>query len=698
MSTWKSTLESLPNLVKYLLVGGVVVFISFLFPNNRKFKYEFDRGQEWRYEDLRAPFDYAVLRPEEELEKERERVKSNHAPYYVLDPEISRLSKSAFNVSFQQQLEQVKAERQFNDVLKRPERYEQFGERFLDNIYQRGIVKLSEAHQGVDNDFVINIIRGNTKHPQTTGNLMFMKDAQSLLTDSLPYSRLSEPEFLYPVLEGALMANILYNDTLTERMLKEELSQIALYKGRVSKGDLIIPQGGYITDDVYRKLVSYKIQFEEEVTSQQSYYGVLSGYFLLSLLIIGIFLFYVKLYAQSVFSKFNKLLFILLWLVAFSYLVYGIEELGILSTYIIPFCIVPIVIKTFFNARLALFTHLSVVLLASFLSSQGFEFTFLQIVAGVTVLISDADTRDWTKFFYSMFYIFMVYAVGYVGLSLIQEGQLSDVDWRVMSWLLLSTFMTLLAYPLIPLLERLFGFTSSITLVELSDMNRPLLRKLAEKAPGTLQHSLQVANLSEEAARAIGADHLLVKVGALYHDIGKTREPDYFIENQRGKNLHEDLTDLESAKVIIGHVEEGIKMARKARFPKIIIDFIATHHGTTRVEYFYRSYLKQHPDEEVDESQFRYPGPIPQTKEQTIMMMADSIEAACKSLKQPTGENLSALIDKIIAGKIQHGQFENSDLTFEELNTCKEVFKQLMKSVHHGRIEYPEEEETKEES
>jgi len=251
-------------------------------------------------------------------------------------------------------------------------------------------------------------------------------------------------------------------------------------------------------------------------------------------------------------------------------------------------------------------------------------------------------------------------------------------------------FLTLLAYPLIPLLARLFGFVSSITLVELSDMNRPLLQELALKAPGTLQHSLQVANLSEAAARRVGANPLLVKVAALYHDIGKTKQPEYFIENLAGKSPHEELSYLESAKVIIDHVTEGVKMAKKYRLPNVLINFIKTHHGTTRTEYFYRNYVNENPDKEFDESLFRYPGPIPKSKEETIMMMADSIEAACKSLKNPSEGDINQLIDKIIAGKISQGQFNDSEMTFEELEICKSVFKQLMKSVHHVRIEYPE--------
>ncbi len=261
------------------------------------------------------------------------------------------------------------------------------------------------------------------------------------------------------------------------------------------------------------------------------------------------------------------------------------------------------------------------------------------------------------------------------------------------TWFFLSVFLTLLAYPLIPLLERLFGFTSSITLVELSDMNRPLLRELAMKAPGTLQHSLQVANLAEAAARQIDANPLLVKVAALYHDVGKTLNPVYFIENQGARNPHEGISNLESAKIIIGHVTEGVKMARKYGLPKVLIDFIRTHHGTTLVEYFFRKHLKEHPEEQVDADQFRYPGPRPSTVEETILMLADSIEAACKSIKDPTEQDIDEQVDKIVAGKISKGQLEQSTMTFQELEECKKVFKKTMKSIHHVRIEYPEEQQ-----
>ena len=683
-------------MVKYLMVAGVVAFITFLFPNNAKFKYEFDKGQSWRYEDLRAPFDFAIRKPQEEVQAEKKKLQESFTPYYELDQEVITEKKRSLAGEFDHQLELVREEGQFEDVVRQPQKYLQFGKHFLESLFQKGILKLAPEHEGKGEDFVINVVRGNTTQAQTVGNLLFVEEAKGLLSDSLPRSKLAEPEFLYPILEGLISPNLTYNDTLSRKILEEELSEVPTFRGRVPKGQLIVTKGAYITDDIYQKLISFQAQYEEEVTQKQSYLGVFIGYLLLSSLIIGVFLLYVRLYAKPVFYSFNKLIFILLLLVVYSYFVYAVEQVEALSTYMIPFCILPIVIKNFYDERLALFTHLVVVLLASFLSSLGYEFAFLQILAGIVVLLSDVETREWSRFFYSIFFIFLIYATGYLGLSLIVEGNIMEVDWTEVTWLALSAFLTLLAYPLIPLLERFFGFTSSITLVELSDMNRPLLRELSLKAPGTMQHSLQVANLADEAARKIGANPLLVRVGALYHDVGKTLKPEYFIENQSGKNPHDELSDLESAKVIISHVTEGVKMAKKARLPAILIDFIKTHHGTTRAEYFYRNYIKDNPELEVDENDFRYPGPKPRSKEETLLMMADSIEAACKSLKSPSEEDLNNLIDKIIAGKTTQGQLEHSNMTFEELEVCKKSFKQMMKSVHHVRIEYPEEKAKKE--
>ena len=508
--------------------------------------------------------------------------------------------------------------------------------------------------------------------------------------DSLPYAPLQEPEFIFPLIENAFQANLFYSEALTERVKNEQINSIPTTQGRVKKGDLIIPKDGIVTQKIYQTLISYKDQYEIEVSQNKAHITVFAGYFLLTSLIIGVLLLYLKLEAWEVMEKFNKLLFILMWIMLYSYLVYLVESFEDLNAWLIPFCIVPIVIKSFYNDRIALFIHITIVLIASFLSSLGYEFTFLQILAGIVAVLTSKETK-WSSFFLSILYISLTFGLGYLGLALIKEGNIYTIDWSNYAYLFTSFILTLLAFPLIPLLERIFGFTSSIRLVELSDMNRPLLKKLSIEAPGTLQHSLQVANLAEAAASEIGANQLLVKVAALYHDIGKTIEPLNFIENQNSQNPHDKLTELKSAKIIISHVTEGVLLAKKYRLPSVLIDFIKTHHGTTKVEYFYRNFLKNHPDETISIKDFTYPGPKPKTKEQTILMLADSIEASCKSLKDPTMEELEDFVDKVIDYKIKNEQLSESALSFEELEKCRAVFKQLLKSILHIRVEYPEE-------
>ncbi len=609
-----------------------------------------------------------------------------------MDTNIAKQQKKKFTAAFDRQVAAAERDKQFEHVRKYPKRYKKYAYNFLDRIYARGIGDISPEHANKGKDFVININRGNTNKLRTLENIATVSSANEILSDSLPYSKLYEPEFLLPLLTSAIVPNMYYSDSLTQRFMNAQLDGIIPSRGMVQKGELIIAKDGIVTEDINQKLISYRKQYLNEFDAQQPYFGVFFGYFLLTLLAVGAYLMYLKEHhKEEIFDKFANLTFMLLWLVVISYLVYLVEGLESISAYLIPFCIVPIVVKNFFNERLALFTHVVVILVASYLTSLGYEFTFLQILAGIVAVLAYTDTRDWSRFFFTLLYIFFVYALGHFGLSLIKEGSINSIDYSIYPWLIISTFLTLLAIPLIPLLERLFGFTSAISLVELSDLNRPLLKELSLKAPGTLQHSLQVANLSEAAATAIGANALLVKVAALYHDIGKTVKPEYFIENQKGDNPHSTLSNFDSAKIIINHVTDGVKLAKKNKLPTVLIDFIKTHHGDTRVEYFYRNQLKENPDKQFDESLFRYPGPRPRTKEETILMVADSLEAASKSLRNPTGQDIDQLVDNIIAGKITNGQFENSELSFEELEKCIKVFKELLRSINHVRIEYPEE-------
>lgn len=676
---------------KYLMALAVVVFFTMLCPEHVQFQYSFREGQIWSYEDLVAPFDFPVLKTPSEVEAEEETLKASFAPFYSVDGSVPRAQTERFEQAFFEQLKRAQNQSEFDELARNPENHLNYGKRLLNYIYHKGIIRLDEAHQQQGDELVIELIQGNATQRKTRQQLFTAEQATDVLLDSLPYSGLPYAEFLLPILSDVLEPNITFNDSLTNSYFKQQLSERSQAAGVVSKGELIVRSGGRVDADTYRDLWSFEQFYQQEMASDSTYYKVMLGYFLLALFIVGVFVLYLQAYESFIFKNFKELAFLLMWLAAYSYLMYIVERTDGVSPYLIPFCIIPVVVKIFYHERLAFFTHLIVVLLASVLTSQGYEFTIIQILAGIVAVMSNADARNWSKFFISMLNIFLAYSLAHLGLTLIQEGAFLAVGMDIYFWFFGNVFLTLLAYPMIPLLERLFGFVSSISLVELSDMNRPLLRELALKAPGTLQHSLQVANLSESAAGAIGANALLVKVAALYHDIGKSIQPEYFIENQSGENPHDELTKKESAAIIIAHVTEGAKLARKNKLPEVLTRFIKTHHGTTRVEYFYRKHCKECPEGEEDAADFTYPGPRPVSREETILMLADSLEASSKSLRNPTAQDIDDLVENIIEYKIRNNQLDESAMSFEELHTCKAVFRKILRSIHHVRVEYPKE-------
>ncbi len=675
---------------KYMLVILSIVAISLLFPNSSRFKYEFRPNGIWGYDDLISPFDFGILKTQDELDAERSDAERNASPYYEYDGKIIQEVVKAFGTEFDKKLEAAKGTDLYSDVTVVPSKYRQFGEELIKTTYEQGVAEIAPAHRSLPPETVFQVVKGNTNSAITKQGLISLDKAEEVLGDALFDSGLAEAEFLIPVFSDILRPNVTYSKEMSEKFKDQSMTEIAETKGMVSRGTVIISKGETITDEKFRQLESYKQEFQKQVGGSNAGWFVFAGYLLLTTLIIGMLLLFLRFHTPEVYRSLPKMIAIFIWPVIFSFMVYLVENTGNLSSYLIPFCIVPIIINHFFNARLALFVHIVIILIASFLSSLGYEFTFLQLLAGIVAIFTNLRSGTLTGFFTSMVFIFLTYSAGFLGLSLIQEGGLSSVEWQTFGWLFLSSLLTMMAYALVPLLEKVFGFTTKITLSELSDMNLPLLRDLSLKAPGTLQHSLQVANLCEAASNAIGADTQLVKVAALYHDIGKMARPEYYIENQKGENPHKQISDLESAKIIIEHVTEGEKLAKKHRLPKVLLDFIMTHHGTTRVEWFYRNHCNANPDIEVDESVFRYPGPIPFTKEQTILMIADSVEAASKSLDKPTQEDIEKLVDGIIKGKIALGQLANSPLTFKELEICTKVFKSTLGSIHHVRVEYPE--------
>jgi putative nucleotidyltransferase with HDIG domain len=403
-----------------------------------------------------------------------------------------------------------------------------------------------------------------------------------------------------------------------------------------------------------------------------------------------------RIFHPTDFHNLRNLLFLLGAITVFLYLVkltislqpFNADNLGL---YAIPFCIVPIVISNFFGSRLANYVHVVVVFLAGFIVPLGYEFLFLQFMAGLLAVLLNERTHYWSQFFASVGLIFLCYCLAYIGISLTQVGQIEDIRWGVLGWLAINGLLTLLAYPFIPLFERLFGFVSSITLAELSDLNRPLIKQIYEKAPGTFWHSIQVSNLAEAACSEIKANAMLAKVGALYHDIGKMKNPAYFIENQKTEiNPHDELLPTESARIIKEHVTHGIALAKEAGLPNIIIDFIRTHHGNTRIEVFYQRQQKEYPESRLEETLFRYPGPLPYSKETAVVMLSDSIEAASRSLKNPSNEDIDRLVENIIEHKIKQQQLTFCDISFKDIAAIKIVFKKQLRSIYHVRLSYPD--------
>ena len=660
---------------KYFFIIITLIVIGVLYPNRAYFNYDFQPGTKWKYETLKAPFNFPIIRTNDEINKEKEAIKNNFIPRFNNDPHYEKeLLIYIDNISLDS-ISETDASR-FKNFLKKE----------ITKLYTNGIVSSDDFEKIKNKGLIVNI-----KNKAVKKNFSIILTSGKAKEYLIEKTRMFFPDLVFVVENLTLKPNYIYDKEVNKNLLKELLGKVSINAGLIKKGDLIISNGDVITQDKYKILSSYKEAYSKQVGKSSSFYFLYLGYFLLSILILGLLLLYLYKNRPDIYNKPLKFLFILMWIMIFSYIVHLADNAGELYVYAIPFAIAPIIVLNFFNKQLALYLHIIIILVASLITKLGYEFTVLQLIIGMTTILIFSELRFWNTFFKGIFIILFIYITGYISLALINNGTFTGIEWKILISFIINALLLLLAYPLIPLIEKPFGFVSNITISELGDLNKPLLKELSMKAPGTLQHSLQVANLCEAAAEKIGANSLLIKVGALYHDVGKTYAPEYFIENQRkGEDPYKGLDYFDSAKKIIDHVILGEKMAIKHRLPKILQRFIVTHHGTTRVEYFYRKQLNDFPDKEFDESIFRYPGPKPKTKEETIMMIADSLEAATKSLNKPTGEEIDNMVENISKFKIDDGQLQESELTFKEFEIIKDVFKDVLKNIHHVRIEYPE--------
>ena len=536
----------------------------------------------------------------------------------------------------------------------------------------------------------IYLRRGNEIEETSIENLNTTDEISALINRRLvngPYVQAVNrfKELFYDVVQP----NVTYDEKLTNKELNAELSKIAPTKGVVNKGSRIVAKGEIVEQSTYQILKSLQAEYESQSWTASKYNWVVFGYVLLVSVALTMLLLFIKTYREHVFENNTMVTFIFFNIILMVLFTTLIVKYDANYVYVVPLCILPLVIKAFFDSRLGLFTHVITLLLLGFIVPNTSEYMFLQVIAGIVTILTVSELYKRANLFISVGQITFMYIIGYFAFHIIHEGTIDNLQWETFSLFIITGLATLFVQPLIYAYEKIFGLVSDLSLLELTDTNSKLLKNLANKAPGTFHHSLNVANLAEAAANEIGANAMLTRVGALYHDIGKMLNPTDFTENQStGINTHEDLSPKESARIIIDHVINGIEVARKNNLPDRVIDFIRTHHGTSTVYYFYKKAQEQ--DEDVNIDDFRYPGPLPFSKETAILMMADSVEAASKSLKSPTSVLIDSFVEKIINKQMEENQFLNATITFKEIQIIKKVLKSKLNNIYHLRIEYPE--------
>ena len=486
-----------------------------------------------------------------------------------------------------------------------------------------------------------------------------------------------------------LKPNVIYDEILSNEMATEAPDINYIYKSKIEKGDILLHKNDLVTEEQVQIVKSYnQALLEQEV--ETPLLSTIAGQFLACILVLGIMMLFLAFFRKAIFSQNTQVTFIFLIILLIIIITSIVAKYNINYVYAVPFCLVPILIRVFFDSRTSLFNFLNIILICAFFTPDKFEFVFIQLIAGIGTIFSVADMGKRSKLFVSALLTFVFYVLAFVAYHLINSTPQAISNIQSYIPFMLSSVCVLFSFPLIYLFEKLFGFVSDFTLLELCDLNSPLLRQLSQKIPGTFQHSLQVANLAEEACYKIGGNALLVRTGAMYHDIGKMSNPRFFTENQVGEvSPHEDLSSEESAQIIIGHVIKGVEIAKENKLPEVVIDFIRTHHGTTTTRYFLHNYKKEHEGEIINEDLFRYPGPIPFSKETAILMMADGVEASSRSLKKYDAIAIDELVDKIINHQINENQFMNADITFRDINQIKKIFKKRLMNIYHVRIEYP---------
>lgn len=677
---WRFILTNQTFIYKGLLLLGSSFLVVYLFPKGGTFKYEFQKGKPWQHPTLYAPFDFSILKSEAELEAEKTAVLDLQSRYYRADLEIVNEVKNTFAIQFPNFFRIPASSDEYNQLFN-------YGTTLIEKIYNYGVLPIGLENQGNKSVF---LIKGNSEFTVNIEDfirLEVLRDEMGKLITQSSYQEYFD--VFYQLFFEVVQPNVSLDEKFTKNALDEAVKKVSVYRGLVQRNSNIISNGEVVEGDKYLALLSLKNEYASKLWNEYSYYWIIFGYTILVVLTFFSLILFINNYRPAIFDNNLEITFIFLNMVGIIALTTLVVNFDVKFLYAVPICILPLILKTFFDPRLGLFTHVITILNLGFIVPNSFEFVFLQIIAGIVTILSITQLQNRANLFITVGRIVMIYLLGYVAFTIIHEGQISKVDFVIIGLFLLNGLLTLFAQPLIYLYERIFKLVSDVSLLELSDTNTKLLKELSNQAPGTFHHSLQVANLAETAAAEIGANTLLVRVGALYHDIGKMKAPTYFSENQTGSvSPHEELSPDQSAKIIINHVYEGIEVAKKNKLPDRIIDFIRTHHGTSWVYYFYKK--AQESNETIIDKDYQYPGPKPFSKETAILMMADAVEAASKSLREPTVDKIQQFVDSIVDKQIDEKQFNDCNITLSEIETVKKVLSKKLINIYHLRVEYPE--------
>lgn len=663
---------------RFAIVIITVALIVWFMPRNEKQQFRYDVGKPWMYGSFIAKFDFPIYKTDETIKAEQDSAMEEFQPYYNYNAKIEAQEIAKFKNDFKDGFDNL------------PAGYLSIITDRLHRLYQAGIINTPEYNNiAKDSTNMVRIVNGKRATSHQINCIYSTMSAYEMIFNDEILGK--ERHVLQRMnLTNYITANLIYDKSRSETEQNDLMSSIPIASGMVMSGQKIIDRGEIIDDYTYRVLNSLDRELQRRDANKTTITNTVIGQLLYVTILVSLFTAFLTLFRKDYFDNSRSILMLYSMITLFPIVVSEMMKHNFFSIYIIPFAIVPIFIRVFMDTRTAFIAHAVMILICAATVKYQYEFIIIQLVAGLVAIYSLRELSNRAQLFKTALFVTVSSCLVYFSLQMMQNYDLMKMDQSMYSHFAINGVLLLLAYPLMYLIERTFGFISNVTLFELSNTNKGLLRDLSEIAPGTFQHSITVGNLAAEIANRIGANSLLVRTGALYHDIGKMENPVFFTENQVGFDPHKDLPYTESARIIISHITEGVKMADKYNLPSFIKDFILTHHGLGITKYFYIKYQNEHPEEEVDKKLFSYPGPNPFTREQALLMMADTVEAASRSLPEYTEESISGLVNRLIDDQVNNGYFTDCPITFRDISQAKLILIERLKAIYHTRISYPE--------